>query len=209
MIWVVGFACVTLGCACAAVAAARSPVGGGVRAVVNDSVIFVAPRQIGSCRLDQVETGRVVAVGGDRVVVRSTLIGGRRVPALFVNHAFVSAIPRAEVRSFSRTTVPANDVFLLGSGHACDSLTVGPVPGASLLGFTEKGMAARVGVVQDELDGRITAEKYVVGVYLLFIAFFMLYLMIHAGRFARLERELAALRLQSEALEDSADGGVA
>ena len=183
----------------------------GVRAAVNDSVIFVAPRQVGTCRLDQVETGRVVGVGGDLVAVRSTPIGGRRVPALFVDHEFVSAIPGVEARSFSRTKVPANDVFLLGSEHRCDSLTVGPVPGANLLGFTEKGMAARVGVVQDELDGRITAEKYVAGVYLLFIAFFMLYLMIHGGRFSRLERELAALRLQSEpeALEDTADGGVA
>ena len=102
--------------------------------------------------------------------------------------------------------IPRHEVFLLGTGgaSACDSRLLGPVPSSNLLGFTETGMEARVGVVQRQLDDRITAEKYVAGVYLLIVAFFMLYLMIHAGRFARLERELASLTAQVAAPEDTA-----
>jgi hypothetical protein len=54
-------------------------------------------------------------------------------------------------------------------------------------------MQARVAVIQQELNNRITAERYVAGVYLLVVAVFLAYLLIHAGKFSRLQRELAEL----------------
>ena len=205
MAWIVGFACLTLACAGVAVAAATSPVGGQIRAQANDSVIFAPPRQVGACTLGEVSTARVVAVPGDLVAIRPGRVGGRRVPALFVNKGLVSAFT-GSVELLAPTRIPRHEVFLLGKGgaSACDSRLLGPVPSSNLLGFTEAGMEARVGVVQRQLDDRITAEKYVAGVYLLIVAFFMLYLMIHAGRFSRLERELASLTAQVAPPEDTA-----
>ena len=192
-----------VGCAGAAVAAATSPVGGQIRPRVNDSVIFAPPRQVGACKLSEISSARVVAVPGDLVAIRPGRVGGRRVPPLFVNKGLVSALTGA-IQPLAPARIEAHNVFLLGTGgaSACDSRLLGPVPSSDLVGFTEKGMEAPVGVVQRELDDRITAEKYVAGVYLLIVAFFGLYLMIHAGRFSRLERELASLTAQVTAAED-------
>lgn len=199
MVWIVCFALVTLLCAGAAVAAGTSPVGTQVQAHLGDSVVFVVPRQIGMCKLGQVASGQVVGVRGNVISVRNAQIGGQRVSGLFQNKVLISVVPALGAQSLAASKVPAHELFLLGTGstRGCDSRVLGPVSKRNVVGFTEAGMSARVGVVQQQLTDRITAEKYVAGVYLLFVAFFFVYLMIHAGRFSRLERELAALVAQS------------
>jgi hypothetical protein len=164
---------------------------------VDDSVLFMPTRQVGACALGDVSTARVVAVSGNNVAIRLATVAHSHVPTLFVNGSAVSALSGSgiAIARMPRTKVPEHDVFLLAKGGtgACDSRALGPVPTSSLLGFTQAGMEARLGVVQRQLDDRITAEKYVAGVYLLFVAFFMLYLLIHATRFSRLQREVASL----------------
>ena len=53
--------------------------------------------------------------------------------------------------------------------------------------------------LRSELAGRITAEKYVAGVYGLFVLAFFGYVMIHVAKVSRLGEELEALRRRLEA----------
>jgi hypothetical protein len=195
MFWTFCFASVTLVCAVAAMAAGRSSVGTPVRARDGDAVVFVVPRQTGSCKLGQAATGEVVATRGNVVSVQSSRVGGKLVPMLFVNKLPIVAIPRVGVQALATTKVPAGQVFLLGTGQtrACDSRAFGTVSTSNLVGYTQAGMEARLAVIQQELSNRITAEKYVAGVYLLVVAVFLAYLLIHAGKLSRLQKELGDL----------------
>jgi type IV secretory pathway protease TraF len=183
-------------------AASQAPVGTSVLAHRGDSVAYLVPSQVGSCGLGQVVTGRVVASGGSvvRVGAKQITLGGERFSQLLVNGEFAGAIPHLGAQSFSPVRVDPHQFFILGTGgsRACDSRAFGTVAASSLVGYTQTGMAQRVGAVQRRLDDRITAEKYVAGVYLLFVAFFFGYLLIHAGKLSRLQRDVAALGALAE-----------
>jgi hypothetical protein len=57
--------------------------------------------------------------------------------------------------------------------------------------------------LRSELSGRITAEKYVAGVYGLFVLAFFAYVMIHVAKVSRLRQELDGLRNQLESRADA------
>jgi signal peptidase I len=186
--WTVCFAVATVGCASAALAAGSTPVGTTITPLRNDVVVFVAPRATESCQLGQLATGIVAGIPGDTVAVR-----GKQV---LVNGQALTAVPPLGVRTFEAQTVPPGGVFLLGTGAAaaCDSRQLGAIPAANVVGYTQAGLDARVDVVQQQLNSRIRAEKYVAGVYFVVVAFFVLWLMIHTGKVSRLQRELAELQ---------------
>jgi hypothetical protein len=163
--------------------------------VRNDLVVFVSPREKGSCKLGQVATAAVVAIPGETV--------GMRRKQLLVNGQAVTPLPAVGSQSFATRTVPAGGVFLLGKGAAgaCDSRELGAIPTANVVGYTQAGVNARVDAVQQQLNSRIGAEKYVAGVYFVVVAFFVLWLTIHAGKVARLQREVAGLRDDGRAAE--------
>ena len=176
--------------ACAATAAVSStPVGSAVRPVHGDGVVYVVPRRTASCRLGDVATGRVVGLPGD--VIATKRVGPAARPRLLVNGGAVATLPPA-ARAVGAFTVGAGRVFVLGAGE-CGSLALGTIPRTSLVGYTQGTLGRHVGEIRQQLADRITGEKYVAGVYLLVVASFLAYLLIHAGRLGRLQRELARI----------------
>src|SRR4051794_2198412 len=88
------FVLATLACAAAAAAVSGAAGGSSVRAQRGDLVAYVVPRQVASCRLREVRSGRVVALPGDGVAVRSGSVraGGTTRSQLLVNGRAVSTL---------------------------------------------------------------------------------------------------------------------
>jgi Signal peptidase, peptidase S26 len=185
------FLAATVLCATAA-AVSSNPTPTSIHPSVGDVVVFVAPRETAACRRGDVASGRVLGLPGDHVASQNVRVGSGLRSQLLVNGQPVALLPRIGAQRVASLKVGRDRVFLLGAA-GCDSRVLGTVPRASLVGYTQGALQARVAVVQKQLDDRITGEKYVAAVYALVVAAFLVYLLIHAGRFSRLERELAAL----------------